>query len=316
MKVTCADTQDFQHLLWVFVQVLTVFPVYEDDGDDYSIHCIRQRLQPLADKLLQLGTADLRGLKLNADILSCPKVLSQLPLRHLELEIGQRSLAQVGKITAALGRCSDLECLSILRPESEKYSVYPKVLPNLCLHKAANLKRVHLQAWFPKRQTLPPDCVVRIDLDNHPDCWDQVWQSEDGREVMTCIPAMCLSFYISQRKPWPSHIQDFTALQYLELNYPPGLTDLALLGNVPHVRLQLAPWQKTLSHTTGSWQGLEIDTNDSFEISFADIDAFVRDNRNYLFTTGKTTKAWRSMHTALHAATCLKRQAACGVLFQ
>ena len=101
-------------------------------------------------------------------------------------------------------------------------------------------------------------------------------------------------------------MQRFTALQYLELEYPLGFTDLATLASVPNVKLDLL-FQSNLSHTAGSWQGLDISANGGFEISFADIDAFVRDNRNYLFTTGKTTKAWRSMHTAIHAASDRQR---------
>lgn len=81
---------------------------------------------------------------------------------------------------------------------------------------------------------------------------------------------------------------------------PQQLTDLAMLQHVPHVKLEL--YQNTLLHTAGSWQSLEINSYDGFEISFADIDAFVRDNRRYLLEAFLRPKAWRSMVGALKVA--------------
>ena len=288
------------------LQALKVFPVYKDDADDQTVHRIRQRLRPMVDKLLELGIADLQGLKLNADIMTSPKVLSHLPLSHLELEIGRSSKAPLSEIMMALGQCSTLEYLAILRPDTDRFYGRLEGLPDLCLHKAAYLRRVHFQAWFPAgRLCLPPGCQLRLDLGDYPLSWNQTWQSENGKELMGCISAMHLEYDSASQMSWPSHIQEFSALQYLELGRQSKLKDLALLANIPHVRVEIA--QYTLSHSRGSWESLEIYGYEGFEITFADIDAFVRDNRRYLFKTLKATKIWRSMHAAMHAASCRQR---------
>ena len=72
------------------MQVLKFFPLYEDDADDSTWHRISKRLRPFVDKLLRLGLAHLWGLRLDADILAYPELLGQLPLRHLELEVGRQ----------------------------------------------------------------------------------------------------------------------------------------------------------------------------------------------------------------------------------
>lgn len=97
----------------VLLQVLRFFPQYEDDADDFSVRQASQRLRPWVNKLLQLGIADIRGLRLSADMITCPKVLSQLPLRFLELEIEQGLLAPLEMIMEVLGQCTTLEHLFI-----------------------------------------------------------------------------------------------------------------------------------------------------------------------------------------------------------
>ena len=133
---------------------------------------------------------------------------------------------------------------------------------------------------------------------------------------MGCIPAMSLNN--QYRRLWPFEPQDFRVLQYLELEWPRDFTDLARLKSVPHVKLKLGDSQGAISHTDGSWQSLEIYRFGGFEIDFANIDAFVRDNPKYLFETFKITKAWRNMSNALYAAShkqgagCFPRKAADG----
>ena len=238
----------------MLLQVLKVFPRYEDDADDSTVHRVSERLRPFVDKLLQLGVAGLQGLKLNANIMDCPKVLCRLPLRHLEPEVDKSSTAQLKEITAALGKCTTLEYLCIA---GCMYFDRPKRLPYLYLQEAPNLKHVHLHACFPKgRICLPPECQLRLDLHRRPKFWDKIWQSEDGCRLMGCIPAMSLNN--QYRRLWPFEPQDFRVLQYLELEWPRDFTDLARLKSVPHVKLKLGDSQGAISHTDGSWQSLEI----------------------------------------------------------
>ena len=75
--------------LKVPLQVLRFFPRDDNDADDFSVRQASHRLRPWVNKLLQLGIVDIQGLRLNAGIIACPKVLGQLHLRHLELEIEQ-----------------------------------------------------------------------------------------------------------------------------------------------------------------------------------------------------------------------------------
>ena len=271
--------------------MLKVFPRY-DDGDDTTVKRISQRLQPLVQRLLQLCIAGLQSLKLDANIIACPKVLGQLPLRHLKLEIVNSSRAEMEAVTAALSQCTTLEYLYIA---GHMYSSRPKELPDLVMLKAPFLKRVHLQSCFPTRKLcLPLGCQLRLDLNDYLSSWDRIRQNENGRELMGCISAMRLKFH--NELPWPSSTRDFSTLQYLELQCPKDFTDLAQVESVPHVKLDIPHWhQGTISHTVGSWQSLEIYRHGAFEISFADIDTFVRGNPKFLFGTFKITKAWRSM---------------------
>ena len=187
-------------------------------------------------------------------------------------------------------------------------------LPDLCLCKASNLKHVHLQGSLPKeRLHLPQGCQVRLDFDGLPYSWDRKWESEHGKMWMTCVPAMCLTFnwssyFCRSSTSWPSHLEDFKALQYLELVRPQELIDLDRLNGIPHVKVTLDHGaEDILSHTAGSWQSLQI-CNEyyGFGITFANIDAFVRDNPRYLFISGEATKAWWRMRDSLKAAN--KRQ--------
>ena len=286
------------------LQVLKVFPRYEDDADKFTLHRTSQRLRPLVDKLLQLGVAGLQSLKISADIIDRPKVLGQLPLRHLELEIEKSSTVQLKKIMAALGQCTALEYLIIAG--SIHYNSR-EGLPDLSLRKAPSLKHVHLRGAFPEgRLFSPPECKLRIDLDDYPKSWDKVWQGEHGRELMGSVPAMCLDFSCRRLPSWSPTTQDFKVLQYLQLQCPKDFTDLARLESIPHVRLKLHSSQNIILHTRGSWQSLEVYKFEGFEIDFADIDAFVRDNPKFLFGTFKVTKVWRNMNGALYAAS--KRQ--------
>ena len=262
----------------MFAQVLKFFQLYEDDATDSTWHGISKRLRPFVDTLLELGLPNLWGLRLDADILACSEVLGQLPLRHLELEVGRCSKARQGEIMSALSRCSTLEYLSIQRPKIDHYPC-PMGLRDLCLYKAPKLKLVQLQGWFPEENfNLPRGCELGLHLKHYPHSWDQTWRSENGKRLMGCTTTLSL-YYLSHLGPWPSHIQDFTALQYLRVEGSPRLKELAMLQGIPHVRVEVHSDLNTLSHTAGSWQSLEIYVYEGFEISFADIDAFVRDNR-------------------------------------
>ena len=123
---------------------------------------------------------------------------------------------------------------------------------------------------------------------------------------MASIPVMRLDHHATyEDKLQPLKMQGFKALQYLELmHFSPG-SDLAMLRHIPHIKLKLS--SGTIKHSAGSWQSLEIDgQHGGFDIKFANIDAFVRDNAKYLFISRKGTKAWRSMRDSLDAA--CKRQ--------
>ena len=73
------------------------------------------------------------------------------------------------------------------------------------------------------------------------------------------------------------------------------------MQHIPHVRLNTSS-NENLVHTSGSWQSLEIASRKGLHISFTDTDAFVRDNRQYLFVSGMATKAWKRMKNDLEDA--------------
>ena len=284
------------------LQVLKLFPLHVGDDDDFPVRCISQRLQPWVQRLLLLGAADLRDLRLNDAAIACPQLLSQLPLRHLEPEIV--SLMRLEGIMVAIGECSTLLFLRIVQFSASWYSLYHlALLPDLCLRKASYLKQVHLQACFPGgRLCQPPGCQLKLDLVAcDPFFWERKWQSENGNKLRDCVPAMSLQFsFAFGAGPMPSHIRNFKSLQYLQPECPLDFTDLAMLQGIPHVKLEL--YWDTLLQTAGCWESLEIYRYEGFHITFADIDAFVRDNPKYLFVSGKANKAWQSMSTALREA--------------
>ncbi len=130
------------------------------------------------------------------------------------------------------------------------------------------------------------------------------WQSENGRDLMGCTPALCMGFGYGHGSLSPSSFREFKVLQFLQLVYTPDLKDLAVLQDIPHVEVQLSQRQSSLFHSAGSWKSLQIKSQPiwSYHISFADIEAFVRDNPKYLFETFTATKEWRSMVSALQRA--------------
>jgi len=72
------------------------------------------------------------------------------------------------------------------------------------------------------------------------------------------------------------------------------MQDLASLQHIAHVKLHLVV-RMMLRNRAGSWQRLKIRNYNGFEISFSDIDAFVRDNRSYLLVSSKLCCCWHSM---------------------
>ena len=294
--------------------MLKILPLHEADNDSFPAGRIFQHLQPWVQRLLQVGAAELRALRLNADILASLQLLGHLPLRHLELEIGQRSIAQVSAIMAALGKCATLEYLVISVYYDEHavdYCVSQVKLPDLCLQKAAMLKHLHLHRCFPGGiLCLPYGCQLTLDMKQLSyRAWNYTLQSGNERELLACIPAMCLRSDFGVHLP--HNLEEFTALQYLELRPDGMLADLAMLQGIPHVKLELSPFQESLLHSGGSWQSLEIESCVGYGVTFADIDAFVRDNPRYLFESTEATKAWRSMECCL---ACCKHTARCRVL--
>ena len=99
----------------------------------------------------------------------------------------------------------------------------------------------------------------------------------------------------------PSSFCDFKSLQFLQLLYASNLKDLAVLQGVPHVEVQLSHHGGCLLLSAGSWKSLQIksEPGHSYDIRFADIEAFVRDNPKCLFETYTATKEWRGMVSAL-----------------
>ena len=139
------------------LQVLKLFPVHEDDGKKLPMERIFKHLQPWVQRLLQLGSASLQGLRTSADAIFCPALLVKLPLRHLELDIGGHSKARLREIMVALSQCSGLEYLVISAHAAFDNLQTQVKLPDLCLHDAADLKHVSFQACIPAR--LEGDCA-------------------------------------------------------------------------------------------------------------------------------------------------------------
>ena len=134
------------------LQVLSLFPIHEDDGKDLDVERISQYLQPWVQQFLQLGSRTLKACSLSADMLSCPKLLFTLLLRHLELDIGKSSSARLSKIMVALNQGPTLEYLVIsVHAAFETLQTQVK-LPDLCLHNATDLKHISFQACFPAGQ--------------------------------------------------------------------------------------------------------------------------------------------------------------------
>ncbi len=262
----------------VLLQVIKVFPAYEDDVGVFPEGRIYQHLRPWVQKLLQHGSADLWGLKLHTNVIASPELLGQLPLRHLDLEIDGRSPpAHLKAITAALGQCTTLEYLLI---SAVRYASAQVSLPDLCRYKASNLTHVLLRRCFPEGNLcLPPGCQLRLDQIWSP-CWESKWQSDNGRELLGCLPAVSMGFRYGHNLT-SSSFPDFKVVQYLHLLYPRDLKDLAVLQGIPHVEVELPHSQVSLLHSAGSWKSLQIKGRAGFSycISFADIVAFLRHAR-------------------------------------
>lgn len=104
---------------------------------------------------------------------------------------------------------------------------------------------------------------------------------------------------------WPSGIQQFSALQLLELEYIicgiDETPDIAALRHIPHHQLFFkgAPYRcSNLCPTAGTWRSNQVD---GAHITFADIDAFVRGIKAFQFTLRRDQSA-QSMLGNLQAA--------------
>ena len=256
--------------------------------------------------VLLLGSTYLSSLSLNSDGIPWPSVLSLLTLQHLELTIDSDG-PWLSALTADLSFCSHLQTLKIRQKYlSYEDSYYPPMsLPNLLLHDLASLKSLELIGLYPRYQfTLPAGCLLRL-IVVVKNClqWDRV-------QKLGChVSMLTLVFWTLQA--WPAGLQRLSALRYLEL-YCMSMQDqdLAALQNIPHVFLEFIEYSTlvfTNAKSNRSLQSLRICGVAGFNVTFSDVDAFVKGTQ-FIFKSGSRER--KDMYIALRAA-CTRQGVAC-----
>ncbi len=227
-----------------------------------------------------------------------PPVLGHITLREIELTmIGRQPWMDTFMQDLSFCRC--LESLKIT--DTDELGT-DQILPSMTLHAVTSLKHVELIGWWPQhRASLPQNCLLRLVMK----CSD-VSKWDDWQELQCPISMLFLD--CQKMQTWPTEIEYVSGLQWLELKCKRLLQqDLAVLQCIPHVRVRVTRYS-TLLVTSGTWQSIEIRGEKGFDITFSDVDSFVKGTEKFLFIC--LSKQSARMYNQLHAA-CRRQGVAC-----
>ena len=158
-------------------------------------------------------------------------------------------------------------------------------LPSVDLHNMQRLKHIRLDNCLPGRElALPADCSMFLDGL----CYDyNPWQEHHRKFQRHTTVLQLVSF---DHPDWPPGIESFSSLQYLEVDtHYIWDADLATLQHIPRVRVIMYSFSE-LQLTAGSWETLEIFHFGLLELSIGDMDSFVRNTREFTFTSQSPPK--------------------------
>jgi len=247
-----------------------------------------------------VNSKKLVSLQMYAGEIPWPPVLGHIALREIELTmIWDRPWMET--FMQDLSFCACIESLKITDTDELGTDQH---LPRMTLHAVTSLKHVQLIGWWPQhRASLPRDCLLQLAMD----CSD-VSEWDDWQELQ--CPTSMLFLDCQKMQTWPTEIEYVSGLQWLEFNCKRLLQqDLAVLQCIPHVRVGLKRYS-TLLLTDGTWQSIEIKGEKGFEITFSDVDSFVKGTEKFLFICPSKQSA--RMYNHMHAA-CRRQGVACHV---
>ena len=254
---------------------------------------------------LLLGSSKLASLSIVADCVPWTPVLGLLSIRHLQLTVDQ-IMPWTDIVMADLSFCSFLETLKITESMEEGMMwCIEDWLPDLFLRDVVTPKSMELIGRYPKvNLTLPPGCLLRVAVIVMASAQWNHWQKMGFSTSV--LHLKCL-----QLRPgaWPIGIQGMSDLRYLSLSCDGRMQnqDLAALQHIPHVNLRFNE-DSTFLLTSRFWESLQISGEAGFDVGFSNVDAFVRDTRQFLFEC--TSQEVGGMYAALHAA-CMRQGVAC-----
>ena len=265
--------------------------------------------------MLLTNASSLQVLTYDVENLPCPLSLSQPPLKHLTLTVPAEY--ELMSSLESLTHCQHLESLSIVtvqRPKQLQEGTHPE-LPLINLRSAKRLRHVQLVSFAPEEGqglALPQGCALRLFAPATPiERWSKsgvagavttmsVWP--DAEPVWTgLIP-------LPGPRTWPKNLDNFPALQFLELA---GLSfntelDLGHFARIPRIKIcTQAPLGMIVPR--GSWELLELEGG-RWEVSFADLHSFVCSVSVFAFTfdtesggfTEELAEACRGANVPLH----------------
>ena len=264
-------------------------------------HC-----RPLVKELL-LGAVSLTALSTSMGALPGGPIVQRLPLRHLELFISHVTEQSEEQILADVSCCQTLESVRIvasglgLMTDSEG-------LRGMDFRSMPCLKQVRLDDCYPYGALhLPADCSLFLDV-SCMGCFKWHEHEEKFREHTTV-----LRINTAGDTDWPSGLQNFSTLQFLELDTVGGFSDqdLADLQHIPNVKISLDS-EDVLQLTSGSWNSLEIFQFGQLDLTISDVDSFVRDTDSFTFMSESSQGASKELFQELKGA-CRKQGKKCYV---
>ena len=274
-------------------------------------------LRPRSLDLVQ-GAPNLAALTLHLCTMQTIDRLSSSSLKYLALHISLEG-AWPKKFPDFKG-CISLENLKVVMKTANGSicDLASGKHPDICLSHMPNLRHFELeeQALPRDKLALPSGCQLFTKL-----CGYQT--DLFGEDCLENVPhhatVMCLN--IIALHAWPAALGS-SGLQLLVLEFIANnmmnipLLDLAVLRYIPHVRLYSRSFLD-LSLTEGSWQSLDIHSDQGLYVEFLDMDAFVTSTKLFSFCYGymdahdwKKRRMCATMVDNIHA-TCGKHEVEC-----
>ena len=243
-------------------------------------------IQALSSWLARLltGASSLHTLDYDVESLPCPPSLEHCPLKHLSITVPKGTKLLDG--LKSLRCCQHLESLSILTvrgPKQSRRGTHPE-LPLLDLRSATRLQHVQLVSFAPgagQGLALPPGCALRLYASAS---LIEGW-SEGGVAGRAAVTALCIwPAEMPVRRIQPEGLENFTALQFLELHceHLKEPLDLAVFSHIPCIKICSSD-RLAVNIPKDSWQLLELEGR-RWKATFADLPGFVRSVSVFAFS--------------------------------